>query len=70
MGFFSSASQVSRFVLHGLDVTEFKERLTAFSVQVIEDRAELKSMGGHNGQPTDRVLQARRHRCVAALCCG
>ncbi len=45
MGFFSSASQVSRFVLHGLDVTEFKERLTAFSFQDIEESAEELSVG-------------------------
>lgn len=45
MGFFSSASQVSRFVLHGLDFTEFKEKLTAFSFQDIEDSAEELSVG-------------------------
>ena len=45
MGFFSSASQVSRFVLHGLDVAEFKERLSAFAFQDIEESAEELSVG-------------------------
>lgn len=45
MGFFSSASQVSRFVLHDLDVTEFKERLSAFAFQDIEESAEELSVG-------------------------
>jgi hypothetical protein len=58
MGFFSSASQVSRFVLHGLDVTEFKERLTAFSFQDIEESAEELSVGWTSIDDMDDVAFA------------
>ncbi|WP_045221532.1 hypothetical protein [Desulfonatronum thioautotrophicum] len=57
MGFFISASQESRFVLHRLNVREFRERLTAFSVQVIEGWAELKSMDRLNDEYAKTVAE-------------
>ncbi|SDB60104.1 Putative exonuclease, RdgC [Desulfonatronum thiosulfatophilum] len=45
MGFWSTSTQVARFTVGKLEVSDLKEQLTAFSFQDIEDTAEELSFG-------------------------